>query len=376
MRFAKQLHDTTPRQVSRDRMRRLIATRYRRGDRLPTYAEWCERLGVSLLTVQRAMGDLAREGLVYRLHGKGCYVGRSLAGGPRPLSQVGLVFSASLTMLLREPYLNQILLGVLSACESRNIDLNILSIRAASGRIPATELAAQADAVVLLSITNERYVQDFVETGVPLVLVDNHMPDLAVDAVTVDNAQALRTAVGTLLQLGHRRIAYISGRTRDPLTETWVESSDTRERRDAYLAEMAAAGLADTAVVVDSQGNDHAEIESALALVRGRAGPSAVICFSAPGATMLRARLAAAGIRVPQDVSVVGAVGAEGDGLDAAAAVACARAEFLSMGQSAIEVLERHCRSSRRPEPTVMRIPIRWTAGGSTAAPRRNAQQA
>jgi DNA-binding LacI/PurR family transcriptional regulator len=372
MRFAKQIRDATPRKVSRDHIRRLIAVRYRRGDRLPTYAEWCERLGVSLLTVQRAMGDLAKEGLVYRLHGKGCYVGRSLADGPRPLSQVGLVFSASLTMLLREPYLNQVLLGVLSACESRNIDLNILSIRAASGRIPAAELAAQADAVVLLSITNERYVQDFVATGVPLVLVDNYMPDLAVDAVTVDNAQALRTAVGHLLQLGHRRIAYISGRTRDPLTDTWVESSDTHERRDAYLAEMAAAGLADAATVIESRGGDHAEFENALALVRGPSGPSAVICFGAPVAAMLRARFAEAGVRVPRDVSVVGAVGAEGDGRDAAATVACARAEFRTMGQSAIEVLERHCRSNRRPEPKVMRMPVVWTAGGSTAAPGRN----
>jgi GntR family transcriptional regulator len=46
----------------------------RPGDRVPPTADLCGRFGVSHITVTKALNDLAREGIVSRIHGKGTFV--------------------------------------------------------------------------------------------------------------------------------------------------------------------------------------------------------------------------------------------------------------------------------------------------------------
>jgi DNA-binding LacI/PurR family transcriptional regulator len=368
MRFLKQIRDDTPRSLARDQIQRLIAAAgYRRGDQLPTYAELCTRLGVSLLTVQRAMGDLAKQGLVYRLHGKGCYVGKASTAGPRPLSQVGLVFNASIALLLQSPYLNLMLTGLLSACNTRNIDLTILSLKSADGQVPPAQLASQVDAVILLGIANEDYALAFSGTHTPLVIVDNFFPAIPVDAVVLDNAAAVRLIMQHLIGLGHRNIAYLSGNTTNPFTGHRIDSSDSRERRTAYASAMSAAGLSDTIRIIETSPTQDDE---ALAALNSPARPTAFLAYDAPRALRLYHRLTAAGLRVPQDVAVAGCVGTDKDILAAPLSLAYCKADFLSMGMKAIEILERRCQAARPPDPTVTRIPVEFVPGATASPPQ------
>ena len=49
------------------------------------------------------------------------------------------------------------------------------------------------------------HLADFVRRGIPLVLLDRGAPDIAADAVVVDNVRAVYNAVSHLVRLGHRR---------------------------------------------------------------------------------------------------------------------------------------------------------------------------
>lgn len=367
MRFLRQIRDETPRALAREQIRRLLASGgFRRGDQLPTYADLCDRLGVSLLTVQRAMGDLAKQGLVYRLHGKGCYVGKAIGSGPRPLSQIGLVFNASITQLLQAPYLNIMLTGILNACNSRNIDLTILSLRTAQGQIRPAQLAAQVDAVILLGIANEDYALEFATTHTPLVIVDNCFPTIPVDTVVLDNAAAVRLVMRHLIGLGHRRITFLRGATCNPFTNTSMESSDAQERHTEYLLEMKAAGLTDEIRVIEAS---HSQENDAVAAAIGPLPPTAFLVDDAPGAINLCHRMTAAGLRVPQDVSVAGTVGTEKENLAASPHVTYCQADFHTMGVKAIEMLEHRCRETNPSTPVVTRIPVEFVPGATTAAP-------
>ena len=327
----------------------------------------CDRLGVSLLTVQRAMGDLAKQGLVYRLHGKGCYVGKALTTGPRPLSQVGLVFNFSTHALIQEPYLNLVLTGMLDACAARNIDLTILSLRTAQGCVPPAKLASQVDAVALLGIANDPYVREFAASHAPLVIIDYHFPDIPADTVIVDNAAAVRLIMRHLLDLGHRRIAYVSGGTGDPLTNQLVDSSDARERRQGYVSEMTAAGMAQESRIVESGPE---QVERTLAMAKGPLSPTALLVDDLPMALKICRILVANGLRVPQDISVAGVVGSAGDTPSAGGIqVTHCQGDFHAMGFQGIELLARRCRRTRAPKPVVCRVPVEFMPGTSTAAP-------
>jgi GntR family transcriptional regulator len=65
---------------ARDRLRELIAAR-EPGDPMPSERSLCADLGVSRPTVRAAIGDLARDGLLVRQHGRGTFT------SPRKISQ-------------------------------------------------------------------------------------------------------------------------------------------------------------------------------------------------------------------------------------------------------------------------------------------------
>jgi len=61
-------------QVYLDLRSALDAGEWRPGDRLPTERELADRYGCSLITVRRALGDLAREERLQRTRGRGTIV--------------------------------------------------------------------------------------------------------------------------------------------------------------------------------------------------------------------------------------------------------------------------------------------------------------
>ncbi len=58
---------------------RILDGTYPPASRLPSESELVQRLGVSRITVRQALGDLQKEGMIYKLHGKGTFVARPKA---------------------------------------------------------------------------------------------------------------------------------------------------------------------------------------------------------------------------------------------------------------------------------------------------------
>lgn len=381
MQILQQVGDTTPRALAREQIRRFIAKRrFQRGDQLPTYAEFCAMLGFSLLTIQRAMGDLAKEGLVYRLHGKGSYVGRLDRSGSKTLSRVGLIHNASLNYLIEAPYLNLMLSGILRACSARQIDLTILSMRDRRGQGSIDDVVSQVDGMLLIGVVNRAYVQSLLRTKLPMVLVDSRIDGVQIDSVVVDNRAAVEAELRSLLALGHRRIAYVSGLTPDPITDRAIESSDQIERRDAYRAMMSAAGLADCIRVIDPGRQPGAGLANAAALevlgaMRSPDPPTALLAFSAMQAVNLTRELSAAGFAVPDTVSLAAVAGVPADVAGCDIALDYGRVDFRAMGMAAIETLERRCMPRPPKEPQLIRIGVERSRGRSIVSPSMAAGQ-
>ncbi len=134
--------------------------------------------------------------------------------------------------------------------------------------------------------------------GVPLVALCEAIPAADIPQVVVDNRAAARGATQLLARRGHRRIAHLTGPAANVLES---------ERAAGYREGLAAAGrLFDPALVIEG---DYTIAAGALAAIR-IAGldprPDAVFCSNDEMAIGLMGGLAAAGIDVPRDMSVMG----------------------------------------------------------------------
>ena len=129
---------------------------------------------------------------------------------------------------------------------------------------------------------------------VPIVLVARSSRVSNVDTVNDDGEQGCGLAIDHLVSLGHRRIAHLDG----------GEGTQAGPRRRGYMAAMTRHGL--TPQVVSSEYTDVAGSRAIRSLISSGELPTAILAcndFNAVGAI---SALEDAGLRVPQDVSVVG----------------------------------------------------------------------
>ncbi|WP_138759430.1 LacI family DNA-binding transcriptional regulator [Modestobacter altitudinis] len=132
----------------------------------------------------------------------------------------------------------------------------------------------------------------------PIVLLGEHAGTPPVDHVVIDNVAAAAAAVTHLVQRGRRRIAAV-GASSAPASET------ARQRELGYRQAIAAAGLPGLEAPVSSL--HRAEGHRAMTeLLRADPAPDAAFCFSDELALGALRAVVDAGLRVPEDVALVG----------------------------------------------------------------------
>jgi LacI family transcriptional regulator len=129
---------------------------------------------------------------------------------------------------------------------------------------------------------------------IPVVAIDRALKDTATDTVVVDNVPAVKDATQRLITAGHRRIAFIGGRTE-------VETGS--ERQEGYLAAMEAAGL----VPVLADGGFRRDVARAAvtAQLRGEDPVSALMIANNLMALGALAAIRECGLQVPGDIAVI-----------------------------------------------------------------------
>ncbi len=191
----------------------------------------------------------------------------------------------------------------------------------------------------------------------PLVLVSRTSRLTTVDTVNDDGVAGVALAVDHLVSLGHRRIAHFDGGS----------APSSAARRRGYRSAMRRHGLAE--LVVASEHTDTAGAKAAHELSHRRHLPTAVVAgndFNAVGAI---SAFEDAGLRVPEDVSVVGY---DNTSLAALRHVSLTTVDQprLEMGRLAAEALLRGVRGERT-EPVRHLLHPSLVLRATTAPPRK-----
>lgn len=129
----------------------------------------------------------------------------------------------------------------------------------------------------------------------PLTLVGRVVREESVDCVATDDRHGAELAVEHLASLGHRAIAHVDG----------GKFAGARDRRNGYQRAMKRLGLQDQIRIVPGEHLEQAGINAAHQLL-SEGLPTAVFAANDLIAVGLLDTLRGAGVRVPEEVSIVG----------------------------------------------------------------------
>lgn len=220
--------------------------------------------------------------------------------------------------------------------------------------------AQGVDGVLLLNDDRPELLQDIAASGLPAVLMNGEDQDMQIDSVTPGNRFAARLATNWLIAQGHRTIMHL----------TWEGRSTVRRRRDGFLDAYRSNGLSlEHAHVHFARGYlpelGAAAVRQWLKAHDGLGGVTAIFCAADNLALGAMTALEDAGIRMPQDVSVVGFDGvALGEFTSPPLTTVSVPLEHL--GPSALHLLERRIvNAAFQPPAHRLELGCRLTIRGS-----------
>ena len=166
-------------------------------------------------------------------------------------------------------------------------------------RVAAVLLVGSTESDAEFEARATQYARDLGDVDAPLILCGRPpVSDASVVAVDYDQRAGVGLAVDELVRLGHRRIAYVG----DPRGMTTAE-----QRMDGYRDALIRNGIEPEAVLLREGLNSEDAGERAVAsLLADTTGATALVCMTDSIAVGAYRAARRAGVRIPDDLSVVG----------------------------------------------------------------------
>ncbi len=153
-------------------------------------------------------------------------------------------------------------------------------------------------AIIMNDGIGDNYIDRLERLNMPIVFIDRVYSSERISSVTIDNGFGVTQALEYLVKLGHRKIGYFHG----------VDNFDEKARFKAFTETMERFGLS-----VEEKYMLNGFFEEAVAysemyklLMRGGELPDAFFCANDEMAQGCIRAMTAMGIRVPEQISVVG----------------------------------------------------------------------
>jgi DNA-binding LacI/PurR family transcriptional regulator len=303
----------------------------RAGDRVPSERELCERYGVSVTPVRRALQRLVMRGLVLRRRGSGSYVAEpARSDGP-----VNLIFHKWVE-LETDPVYGELLAGIVDGAGARGRSILVRHVREENPS-PA-ETAKLAEAVgrsraggVLLMGSPDRSVLAALAEVAPTVQVGHRLTDPGLNYVGADVAGAVSAGCEAMLAAGASRLAFFDGHgTGDDGRPAEEISAQTL---DAYVDWCASRGFEPLRLA------PAADMMRAAAEARSRGGMLGVFAHESGSGLKLMEAAGEAGLQPGEDLFLV-AFDNGGRGEKTKPRMSAVKTFSREMGARAVEALE------------------------------------
>ena len=289
----------------------ILGGTYHAGDRLPTDGQLMRQFSTSRPTVARAMRDLEMEGYLERRAGSGSFV--RVPAQTKP-SLIGILMPEVGEHELFQPICSEIALQ----CQKHNLSL-LWADSSGNGEAPEGAVDHENEAYELcqryislgvagvffapvefsekMLVANREIAERLDANGISVVLLDRDIERLPkrsrFDLVGIDNFRAGCLQTDYMLNLGCKKIAYVSREVSAPTIDLRIAG---------YRHAMASRGLThDVDLALCGDLEDDNFISSIISHA-----PEAIVCANDTTAVMLMRSLTQKGVKVPDDVRLIG----------------------------------------------------------------------
>jgi LacI family transcriptional regulator len=227
-------------------------------------------------------------------------------------------------------------------------------------------LDRRVDGVILwppFATTFKEHVQEFSSRGVPVVTIDYDLPaEFKADSVGSDEAAGGRMVAEHLLSLGHRRVGHLAG----PRGEAWADG-----RRMAFEQTVKRTQGASCITLEANLKDEDQGLEQARVLLRLSDRPTAIFAATDPMAKNIYHAASELGLRVPQDVSVVGFADDDFAG-ELSPPLTTIRQSGYETGRQAAKLLVARSSGASADGPQRVRVPVELVRRKSADSPSRS----
>ena len=326
-------------QISDDLKQKIVTKTFKSGDQLPTEKELSETYSVSRITAKRALTELEQLGLVSRTRGKGTFVQELNKNHTKLLKRVLFIIP------FEGMSFGDFTQGLVPALKVENTTV-FITYASYLKENTAEDIKENFDGLIYYPMYTEDYLDILLELSLqnfPVVLLDKQIYDLGFPCVSSDNFNGGEQAAQALLNLGHKRIAFVaSNDTHHPQT--------TRNRYLGYVKVLKEQGIKFHTTLDDSLYTE----SSVLELIHNEK-VTGLICENDLVALQTMKTLQDSHFSVPNDISIIGFDDIQAASLSNPPLTTIAQ-DFIGMGRIAGELLLDWIKSGQTPKD--VKVPI------------------
>ncbi|WP_125604950.1 GntR family transcriptional regulator [Lapidilactobacillus bayanensis] len=320
--------------------------KYVANQQLPSENELAKTYHVSRITSKRALQELANIGLVERRQGSGTFI-RSGFKRHQRTNQVLLVIPFD------EAGLGDYLTGIKSVLRQQQQELTVIENRSFS-LDQMSKITTQYDGVIFYpqDLANElTKINSILFEHFPFVLIDQTAPGLPVPSVVADNVQGGYLATNTLVQMGHRQIAFLSqtGLTR-------ALNSSVAQRYFGYLQALAEHDLTGATTPQTAYTLTENNFTALLPYIKQQQ-LSAIVCENDTLAIRLLKYFKQNNFPIPNQISIIGF-----DNISKAATskpqLSTIAQNFTDIGRQAAQLLQQRITNPYEPKIEKATVPV------------------
>ncbi len=262
---------------------------------MATIRDVARRAGVSVATVSRVINNTGK--VSPRTRERVLRAMKDLGYSPRPwakyLATPKRKFTVSVVVtprirkhMAKGAFYDAVFRGIKSVARTSGVRLEIVDI---------SDIKDSDGFLLIGADFNEESVEMYKSTGKPVVMVDHYIPGMKIDAVVSDGYGGAFNAVSTLVEKGHKRIVHIYS----PLN-----AFSFRERYEGYMSVMEKYNFLPKVYEFDDIGDNMSAVIELMLNTYGL--PDAIFTSNDFAAVRVYRELVKRGIRIPEDVSLVG----------------------------------------------------------------------